>query len=432
MSQGILVIQVAALGARALRRHLDRSTFDGLVIRSAESVFPAVTCTFQASFRTASPPAAHGMVFNGHHDRRLRHPAFWEQSSALVEGPRLWQAFRKRGKRVGMLFWQQSLGEEVDLLLSPWPIHTHGGGLVDVVHSKPAGLAEDLAGVIGHPFQLHRYWGPLASRASSDWIVAATDTLLQMPELRPELLLTYLPHLDYALQRHGPSSRAAGRAFAELLPMLRRLQRRARRVDYEILVVGDYAIDDATAPLFPNRTLRRAGLLQTRDVRGRAYPNFHESRAFAVVDHEVAHVYVPNERDIDFTAAALEDDEGRYRVLRRDDMRERSIDHQRAGELLLEAKPGYWFAYPWWTEAREAPDYAGHVDIHNKPGFDPCELFFGWPPPLVSQRPERIRGTHGSNTAGREVAWWSTLDFEQEPKNIIDIAKSLGTILESQ
>ena len=68
------------------------------------------------------------------------------------------------------------------------------------------------------------------------------------------------------------------------------------------------------------------------------------------------------------------------------------------------AAPGRWFAYPWWTDPRQAPDYARQMDIHNKPGFDPCELFFGFPPPHVSQKTEKIRGTHGRSGPGHEIA----------------------------
>jgi hypothetical protein len=42
-----------------------------------------------------------------------------------------------------------------------------------------------------------------------------------------------------------------------------------------------------------------------------------------------------------------------------------------------------WFAYPYWLDQGAAPDFARTVDIHRKPGYDPCELFFDpslwWP-----------------------------------------------------
>ena len=59
------------------------------------------------------------MVGNGLFFRELRKVLFWEQSARLVEGPRIWEAFRARGKKVGMMFWQQSMGENVDLIVTP-------------------------------------------------------------------------------------------------------------------------------------------------------------------------------------------------------------------------------------------------------------------------------------------------------------------------
>src|SRR5262249_29874807 len=52
-------------------------------------------------------------------------------------------------------------------------------------------------------------------------------------------------------------------------------------------------------------------------------------------------------------------------------------------ELVLLAAPDAWFAYPFWLDDRQAPDYARTVDIHRKPGYDPSELFLDpklwWP-----------------------------------------------------
>ena len=53
----------------------------------------------------------------------------------------------------------------------------------------------------------------------------------------------------------------------------------------------------------------------------------------------------------------------------------RTIEHSN-NQIFLLAKPGSWCEYKWWTDNREAPDFASHVDIHNKPGYDPTELFF--------------------------------------------------------
>jgi hypothetical protein len=52
------------------------------------------------------------------------------------------------------------------------------------------------------------------------------------------------------------------------------------------------------------------------------------------------------------------------------------LQHPRAGDLVLLSERDAWFAYPFWLDDRRAPDYARTVNIHSKPGYDPCELFF--------------------------------------------------------
>src|SRR5690606_28163703 len=63
------------------------------------------------------------------------------------------------------------------------------------------------------------------------------------------------------------------------------------------------------------------------------------------------------------------------RVLDRDGQAELNVEHANAGELVLLSKPEAWFAYPYWMDDAKAPDFARSVDIHRKPGYDPCELF---------------------------------------------------------
>ena len=167
MATKLLVVQVAALGWDLVKEIAG--------YQSAEAFFPAVTCTAQAGFRTASLPREHGMVANGTRLPDVRKVLLWEQSSALVQGERIWSRYRAAGRKVGMMFWQQSLGdEELDLVLSPAPIHKHSGGMIQGCYAKPDGLYERLTGQVRRPFNLMHYWGPLASHKSSAWITDAT------------------------------------------------------------------------------------------------------------------------------------------------------------------------------------------------------------------------------------------------------------------
>lgn len=423
----LLIVQVAALGWNLFKT--GRPHPGGLDFSPLEPLTPGLTCPAQASFRTAAPPSSHGMVANGLYHRPLRRPMFWEQAAAQVEGPRIWDAFRARGGTVGMMFWQQSLGEKVDLAVSPRPIHKHSGGMIQACYTRPADLYDRLRAAVGRDFNLMHYWGPPASRKSSEWIVDATCAVLEMDDVRPDALCTYLPHLDYDTQRFGIDHPKADKAFADLDGYLRRLRSAAEARGYQLVVWGDYAMHNVTGPaVFPNRALRRAGLLDVQRVKGMAYPDLFDARAFAMVDHELAHVYIPDPSDLEPAAELLRGLDGVDRVFRTSEVPE--LDHPNAGNLVAFAEPGRWFAYPWWSDRREAPDFARHVDIHNKPGFDACELFFGRFPWQVSQDTGKVGGCHGH---GGQTAWASTdpgLQPAGAPPSLIDLAAAVRDRLE--
>ena len=393
----ILVIQVAALGQSLVERFAADFARLGLHFGGLTPPLPAVTCTAQAVFRTGLAPAQTGIAGNGRFDRTTCKADFWNQSARLVQGPRIWDEFRARGGTVGVMFWQQSLGEAADLIVSPAPIHKHHGGMIQSLYTVPATLEATLTTRVGRAFNLMHYWGPLASAKAGDWICQATAAVLADADRRPDLLLTYVPNLDYVLQKHGPDSPKVAREVGKLIDQLGLLLKAARAAGYTTLVWGDYAIEPAQRVVFPNRALHAAGLFAARTVRGRLYPDLYRSRAFAMVDHQVAEVYVPEAADMEATRRVLAALPGVA-----------SVEPGAGGEfgdLRIVAEPGAWLAYPWWETPRQAPDYASHVDIHNKPGYDPAELFWGFPPPSVSQNPLRVKGTHGRTDHPACYAW---------------------------
>ncbi len=432
MDRKLLIIDVAALGWDLLQRH-DRCRLEGFSFAPAEAVFPAVTCTAQASFRTASAPESHGMVANGLYFPELRKAMFWEQSSALVAGERIWAGLRRAGGKAAMLFWQQAMGEQVDIVMTPAPIHKHHGGMIQDCYCRPDWLYKDACDAIGSAFKLRQYWGPLASAKVGDWIARATAQVLTDKRLAPELCMTYLPTLDYDLQRHGPLGWAAAKALDTLAGQLRVILQAADKGGYETVIFGDYAIAPTSGPAaLPNLALAKAGLLATRAVRGMLYPDFNASRALAIVDHEIAHVYTADPDATDEARRVLEATPGIAEVLDADAQAACGLRCPRSGQLVAVAAEGTWLAYPWWDNRDQAPDYATHVDIHSKPGFDPCELFFGWPPLGTSLDTSRIRGSHGRVGPGREIAWASTIDFSRKPASLLDLAGQVKAILDDQ
>lgn len=368
-----LHVIAAGLGWRVLERNGEKR-IAGLDFAPAESVFPAVTCVAQASMRTGLKPQEHRMISNGVWLDELKKPMFWEQSANLVKGARIWDERRAAGEKVGLFFFQQSLGENVDAIVSPAPIHKHGGGMMMNCYVKPYELSERLHKKLGK-FPLHRYWGPFASpkvgRACIDWFETLTD------EYDVDEAYLYLPTLDYAAQKFGPGSKADFAAFAELRRQLERLADLCERRGAKLSVTGDYDITPVVLPpVEPNAVLRREGFFRTRSIAGRAYPDFYSSGAFAVCDHEFCFL-VGERRD---EAAEVLLASGDYEF----------SDELGAEHKLLLARKGSWCSYKWWSSSSEAPDYASHVDIHNKPGYDPTELFFFGR--------KIIKGTHGRKT----------------------------------
>lgn len=392
----LLVLQVAALGEDLLRQN-GVTSLAGLPIRPLQPVFPAVTCTAQATLRTGLPPQEHGMPSNGIYLRETYQTLFWCQSAKLVNGPRVWDNFRAKGGRVGLYFFQQSLGESADEIVSPAPIHKHDGGMIMATYQKPAGLL-----ACDNPVPLYYYWGPLASWRAGEKIVNALSDHLKTGTA-PELLFAYLPTLDYDLQRYGVSHPKTTVAVRHAVRQIEALADVARSLGYELLIVGDYAITDVTQePVYPNRLLKQANLFATRTIKGRDYPDFYQTRAFALCDHQVAHIYCNDPTVKDAVHKLFDGQPG--------------IESVRPGtgdvDLELVAAPGAWFAWPWFDSPAQAPDYADHVDIHNKPGFDPCELFFGKNPFRCATDARKVRGTHGRDDA--PVAYATTLPISPE------------------
>ncbi len=416
----ILIIQTAALGYELVEKYPQYFADLPVTMAPLKTEFPAVTCTAQATFRTALPTPAHGMPANGFFDRGLSKTEFWNQSAHLVEGERIWENARAQGLRTGMLFWQQSLGEKADIILSPAPIHKHSGGMIQDCYSQPRDLFPRLCGKLGRKFKLQHYWGPFTSIKGSEWITEATCEIMRDEQLAPELLFTYLPHLDYSLQRHGPQNREkTEQALAQIKPCWERLFECADRHNYEVVLWGDYAMEPAKQVVYPNLILRRAGWFWDRKVGSRSYPDLYASPAVAAVDHQCALVYVRNPADIESVRQCLEATPGIAEVFQNQEGA-----HWRGGDLVLKASEGAWFAYPWWEESEKPPDYAGHVDIHNKIGFDPAELMLDrWIPPQVSLKAERIKGTHGRDT--RPAAWGGTVEFSSDPETLRELAAGL-------
>jgi predicted AlkP superfamily pyrophosphatase or phosphodiesterase len=363
-------------------RHLGSSTpnLSRLVsaggMRPLTTITPAVTCSVQATLMTGSLPSQHGIVANGWLFRDLMEIWFWRQSDKLVGGEKIWEAGKRRnpGFTCANLFWWYNMAGSFDIGATPRPIYKADGRKLPDCYTKPSILREELTASLG-PFPLFQFWGPGTAIASTRWIAAAAKHVIA--SRRPTLTLAYLPHLDYDLQRFGPevAHPAVAQSLRDLDAVAGDLIRAADAAGYKVLVLSEYGITAVDTPLYPNRILREAGFLSVRVEDGAELLDPVASRAFAVCDHQIAHVYVAQTRLIEPVRRILQSLDGVEEVLDQSGKQARHLDHARSGELVAIAKPNAWFSYYYWLDDSRAPDFARTVEIHRKPGYDPVELF---------------------------------------------------------
>jgi predicted AlkP superfamily pyrophosphatase or phosphodiesterase len=382
----LVVLDVVGLTPRLLPHmpNLSELASDGFRAELG-TVLPAVTCTVQSTFLTGTMPREHGAVANGWYFRDVGEVLLWRQHNALVQGEKVWDALRRDnpGYTVANICWWYAMGAATDWTVTPRPVYYADGRKEPDCYTWPPSLHDRLTDRLG-TFPLFTYWGPGAGLPSSRWICAAAELLIT--EERPDLTLVYLPHLDYDLQRWGPDDPRAAQAAADLDALLGPLLAAARERGATILALSEYGITSVSRPVEINRALRAAGLLQVHTQDGMEYLDPWTSRAFAVADHQIAHVYVSDPADLDRTHKVIADLEGVAEVLDAGGKREHGLDHERSGDLVAVAEPDSWFAYYYWLDDDRAPDFARLVDIHRKPGYDPAELFMDPADPAVKLR----------------------------------------------
>lgn len=323
-----------------------------------KSPLPAVTSTSQATLLTGLAPRDHGIVANGWYYRDTQEIRFWQQANSLIQGKKFYD-----NVETAKMFWWFNQGSGVRYSCTPKPHYGCDGSKVfDVLDFTEC----DLTTSIG-PFPFFSFWGPHAGLPSTQWIAEATA--LVMRRKKPQLTLAYLPHLDYDFQRftsHDPERvKEVDNCAAQIIQA-------AEEIGAQVVVVSEYGLVPVDQPVHLNRVLRNSGLLNIRSGPFGEMLIPAESKAFAVADHQLAHIYVANQADIPFVQNTLDAVPGVAAVVAPGEL---ELDHPRSGELIALAEPNAWFTYYYWLKDRQAPDFAATVDIHRKPGYDPCELF---------------------------------------------------------
>ena len=344
--------------------------------------FPAVTCTAQSTYITGLLPSQHGIVGNGWYHRELAEVQFWKQSNHIVHGRKLWDDLRasRPSFTCAKLFWWYNMYSTADYSITPRPMYPADGRKVFDIYTSPMGVRDDIKKDLGE-FPFPGFWGPAAgvnTPQGSPWVVSewiADSAKWIENKYQPTLNLVYLPHLDYNLQRLGPEHpsiaedcRAIDRIVGGLIEFFR-----GRGI--QVVLLSEYGITPVNRPIHLNRLFRQKGWLAIKDELGLELLDAGASKAFAVADHQVAHIYL-NDRSVEKAARDLmAQTPGVARVLTRSEQAEFGIDHPRSGDLVALADENAWFTYYYWQDDALAPDFARTVDIHRKPGYDPAELF---------------------------------------------------------
>tara|TARA_R110002049_G_scaffold309195_1_gene518431 strand:- start:2505 stop:3881 length:1377 start_codon:yes stop_codon:yes gene_type:complete len=370
-----VVLNVVGLSKRLIGEHTPfiKSFLEKGKSTVIKPVLPAVTCAVQSTYLTGKWPSEHGIVGNGWYFKDESEVKFWKQSNKLVESKKLWDVLKEKDRNFTCAnhFWWYNMYSTVDYSVTPRPNYLADGRKIPDCYSQPPELRDALQNELG-TFPLFHFWGPKTTIKSSQWIADAT---LKTDALHnPTLTLVYLPHLDYNLQRYGLDFNIISKDLKEIDGVVEQLVTYYQKQDCTIVLLSEYGITNVNNPIHLNRILRKQGYLQVREERGLELLDAGISKAFAVADHQIAHIYLNDPSVKEKVVSILENIQGIEKVLYDDELKAANLEHDRCGDLVVVADKNAWFTYYFWLDDAKAPDYARMVDIHKKPGYDPVEM----------------------------------------------------------
>ena len=361
-------------------------------------VFPSVTSTVQASILSGKYPNQHGIISNGLFDKENLQPLFWEQSSKLVQTHRIWDILKKKNNNIktSVLFWQNTMFADSDFVITPRPIHLENGHMDMWCYSRPPDYYEEVSQSIGE-FDLYSYWGPFASFKSTEWISKSVE--FTMEKHMPNLLYAYFPQLDYSSQKFGKNSNQVKDDLKKIDIVVNSIVEKIKKLgiidDTEFILFSEYGFNNVDEGISINKILREKGLLETRTIKNKEYIDFEYSKAFALVDHQIANIYLNKPEDKSKVKKVLENIPNIEMICDDKEKQNLKIDHSRSGDLIAISNKDKWFSYYWWNDDDKAPTFAKTVDIHRKPGYDPLELFVNPQTKNIPFETSLIKGSHG-------------------------------------
>ncbi len=348
-------------------------------------VLPAVTTTSQSCYVTGKFPDTHGIVGNGWYDREDNEHKFWKQSNKIVKAEKIWEAAKRQDPNFtcSKMFWWYNMYSSADYSVTPRPQYHADGVKAPDCYTQPADLRDKLQADLG-TFPLFSFWGPNANIKSSKWIADASIWVDKAHD--PTLSLIYLPHLDYCLQKYGVDFSKIHKELGEVDKLVEDLVTHYQAQDTNIIILSEYGINSVNNPIHINRIFRENGLISVRVERDYELLDAGVSKAFAIADHQIAHIYINDKSEEARVKSILENTKGIALVLDEEGKKAHHLNHERAGDLVVMADADSWFTYYYWLDDAKAPDYARLVDIHRKPGYDPVEMFMNPANPFIKLR----------------------------------------------
>jgi predicted AlkP superfamily pyrophosphatase or phosphodiesterase len=374
--QKTVVIDIVGLSTGLIGDHTPflKKYIQDKFVQTIAPMLPAVTTAVQSTYVTGKWPSEHGIVGNGWYDHTDAEIKFWKQSNKLVQAGKIWDKAKRLDPTftVSKMFWWYNMYSTADYSVTPRPNYLADGRKMPDCYSEPAALRDELQKELG-TFPLFQFWGPGANIKSTQWIADAS--VITDKKYNPTLTLIYLPHLDYCLQKFGQDFSGIAKELGEIDRVVEQLVTHYTNAGARIMLLSEYGITNVDQPVYINRVLRENNWLGIRIERGLELLDAGASKAFAVADHQIAHIYIKDPAWVGKVKSVVEKIPGVELVLDKQEQKAHHIDHERSGDLVLMADARSWFCYYYWMDDSKAPDFARSVDIFKKPGYDPVEMF---------------------------------------------------------
>ena len=377
MSSPLIVLNVVGLSPYMIGENtpnINKLLATGYTKQPLGVEFPAVTTTAQSAMLTGKQANQHGIVGNGWYFHELAEVGFWKQANQLVQSDKIWDALKAKNPKlkVSKLFWWYNMYANVDNSITPRPHYLADGAKVFDLYSSPAGLHQTIEADIG-TFPFFNFWGPKAGIGASQWIAKAA--IKEFAINKPDLQLVYLPHLDYCLQKFGPQHTSIPSEIQAIDQVVGSIIDAHKNSAANFLIVSEYGITAVNKTVHINKILREKGYINVRKTLTFENLDCGASTAFAVADHQCAHVYLNDLSKLDEIKTLLQNTDGIEQVLDKNEQKLLGINHERSGDLVGISQADAWFSYYFWLDDKCAPDFARTVDIHRKVGYDPLEMF---------------------------------------------------------